>query len=488
MSLKSKIQKYFENKCVFMTGGTGLVGSLLIEKFFRSCPEVGNIYVLIREKKNVSHQERIEEICSQPIFDNIKKHNPTILRKLVAINGDLEKPNLGMNVEDWDHLIKEVNCILHVGAAVKFSSPLSLAFKSNVVGTMEITRLAKQAKNLEAFVYVSSTYAHCYIDVVEEIFYTSSITSETLFLLMNEVGVEKFDQMSSIFLDKFPNAYTYSKYLTEDFLRRNAEGLPLAILRPSIVCTTLNEPFPGWGNHFHSYSNFVTGFATGLVHVLMSKPNCILDIVPADVVVNHIIAVTWELGSTRNSMNNCTLIYNCGTSCENPLTMQRFEELLDKYEAVFPTNKKFWHRFVCVSTSRSIRYLFYLIQFLQMYLLDFVSLILKKPQIYCKIYKKSHYLMDLTAYFTKKSWVFKTHNRKRLWEKLEDADKKIFNFDISHMDWELLMSNSVKGIRYYFLKEDPKTMPKAQIKRHSLRILHYFLFFTPGIIVLLALY
>ncbi|KAF5303708.1 hypothetical protein FQR65_LT00852 [Abscondita terminalis] len=309
-----------------MTGGTGLLGSLLIEKLLRSCPDIGNIYVLIRKKMNVSHQERVEEICSQPIFDNVKKNNPTVLRKLIAVNGDLEKPNLGMNVEDWDHLTKEVNCILHVGAVVKFSSPLSVAFKSNVVGTMEITSLAKKAKNLEAFVYVSSAYAHCYLNVVEEIFYKSMIASETLLLLMNEIGVEKFDQMSPIFLDKFPNTYTFSKYLTEDFLRRNAEELPLAILRPSIVCTTLNEPFPGWGNRFHTFSNFVAGFATGLVHVLISKPNCISDLVPADVVVNHIIAVTWKLGSTRNSMNNCTLIYNCGTSCENPLKMRKYPE------------------------------------------------------------------------------------------------------------------------------------------------------------------
>lgn len=48
----SCIQEAFADKSVFITGATGFLGKLIVEKILRSCDEVKTIYILIRQKRN----------------------------------------------------------------------------------------------------------------------------------------------------------------------------------------------------------------------------------------------------------------------------------------------------------------------------------------------------------------------------------------------------------------------------------------------------
>jgi len=41
-----------------------------------------------------------------------------------------------------------------------------------------------------------------------------------------------------------PNTYTYTKQLAEDLLIKEGAGMPLAIVRPSIVGAAWKEPLP----------------------------------------------------------------------------------------------------------------------------------------------------------------------------------------------------------------------------------------------------
>lgn len=56
------VKKFYEASEVFITGGSGYVGKVLIEKLLRSCPRIKTVYVLLREKKNKSLTERIHEL------------------------------------------------------------------------------------------------------------------------------------------------------------------------------------------------------------------------------------------------------------------------------------------------------------------------------------------------------------------------------------------------------------------------------------------
>jgi fatty acyl-CoA reductase len=66
------ITEFFQDTCVFVTGGTGFIGKVLLEKILRSCPDVGNIYVLMRPKKGKDLQERLRDITNLPVIYHIR--------------------------------------------------------------------------------------------------------------------------------------------------------------------------------------------------------------------------------------------------------------------------------------------------------------------------------------------------------------------------------------------------------------------------------
>lgn len=58
------IPEYYEGKNILLTGATGFLGKVLLEKLLRSCPKVNSVYVLVRQKAGQTPQERVEEILS----------------------------------------------------------------------------------------------------------------------------------------------------------------------------------------------------------------------------------------------------------------------------------------------------------------------------------------------------------------------------------------------------------------------------------------
>ena len=61
------VNEELAGKCVFVTGGSGFMGKVLLEKLLRSCPDIGCIYVLLRPKKGVPVQERIKTIAKSAV-------------------------------------------------------------------------------------------------------------------------------------------------------------------------------------------------------------------------------------------------------------------------------------------------------------------------------------------------------------------------------------------------------------------------------------
>lgn len=59
---KTKIQHYYEGKTIFLTGGTGFLGKVLVEKILRCCPNVKQIFLLVREKRGMKAEERLKKL------------------------------------------------------------------------------------------------------------------------------------------------------------------------------------------------------------------------------------------------------------------------------------------------------------------------------------------------------------------------------------------------------------------------------------------
>uniref|UniRef100_A0A182F865 Fatty acyl-CoA reductase n=1 Tax=Anopheles albimanus TaxID=7167 RepID=A0A182F865_ANOAL len=62
----SSISAFYRDKVVFVTGGTGFIGKIVVEKLLRTC-EVKEVVLMVREKKNTQPEQRIKTLCSSPV-------------------------------------------------------------------------------------------------------------------------------------------------------------------------------------------------------------------------------------------------------------------------------------------------------------------------------------------------------------------------------------------------------------------------------------
>lgn len=67
MSDLTEIQSFYKGKTIFITGGTGFMGKVLIEKLLFSCSELDKIYVLIRSKRGRAPNIRLDEMFQLPV-------------------------------------------------------------------------------------------------------------------------------------------------------------------------------------------------------------------------------------------------------------------------------------------------------------------------------------------------------------------------------------------------------------------------------------
>lgn len=62
------IPAFYSRRSVFITGATGFLGKALIEKLLRSCPDIGELFLLIRAKKSTSAKERLCQLLTNPVI------------------------------------------------------------------------------------------------------------------------------------------------------------------------------------------------------------------------------------------------------------------------------------------------------------------------------------------------------------------------------------------------------------------------------------
>lgn len=56
------VSECYANKTILISGASGFIGKVLVEKLLRCCPLISRIYVMLRRKKNMSPEERWNEI------------------------------------------------------------------------------------------------------------------------------------------------------------------------------------------------------------------------------------------------------------------------------------------------------------------------------------------------------------------------------------------------------------------------------------------
>lgn len=63
----SQIVNFYTGKNVLVTGATGFLGKLLVEKLLRACPDIGTIFILVRSKKGEDEHTRVDKLYSDEV-------------------------------------------------------------------------------------------------------------------------------------------------------------------------------------------------------------------------------------------------------------------------------------------------------------------------------------------------------------------------------------------------------------------------------------
>src|SRR6476646_8396748 len=111
----------------FVTGATGFIGRFLVDKLIA---RKGDIYVLVRKG-------------SAKKLDALRDRWGAQEKRVIAITGDLAKPNLGLAPADVAKLKGKVKHFFHLAAIYDLAADAEVQEKANVEGTRHAVEAAE---------------------------------------------------------------------------------------------------------------------------------------------------------------------------------------------------------------------------------------------------------------------------------------------------------------------------------------------------------
>ncbi|XP_011306189.1 fatty acyl-CoA reductase 1 isoform X2 [Fopius arisanus] len=489
----SDIAEFYAGCEVLITGGSGFLGKILIEKLLRTCPKVGKLYLIMRAKKGKSSDERFKEHFEDPLYDRLKEEQPNFAGKVVMVEGQLDK-GLELSPENRE-LLRNSHVVFHSAATVRFDEKLRLAVNINVRGTKDILLFAREMPNLKAFVHIGTAFSQCVTKFIDEIFYKPPIGSDELLTLLDILDDETLESITPTILGKWPNTYAFTKTVAEDTVRKYGRDLPLCIVRPSIMIATAKEPIPGWINNLYGPTGVVLGAGMGLLHTLHCDAKNVADIIPADYVINNILAAAWDIGKNQGKIGGPLKplpppvlsskasepnpaedppIYNSVSSCQNSITWGEFMKYNEIYGMEVPSKMVFWYYFFHLHPNIWVHN-FYVVftHLLPAIIFDTVARLTGREPVLWKAYKKIHKFSGVISYFSTQQWSFRNDNVIKLWDKLSEIDRKLFYFNLSDLIWRDYYYYHIRGLRVFVVKDPLDTIEEGKKRYRLLRWAHY---------------
>lgn len=466
------ISQFYAGRSVFITGGTGFMGKVLVEKLLRSCPEIKNIYLLIRPKRGQEVSARLNELLNSPLFDKLRKEHPKELSKVIPIAGDITSEELGISENDQALLCKTVSIVFHSAATVKFDEKLKLSVTINMLGTKRLVELCHRMMSLDALIHVSTAYCNCDRTEVSEVIYAPPYNPDDVISLINWLPEDMLDELTPSLIGKRPNTYTFTKALAEHMLLKEAGNLPVAIVRPSIVTASLHEPMAGWVDNWNGPTGLVSAVGKGLFRTMLCEANYVADMVPVDIVINLMIAAAWR---TATAKPDSLLIYNCCTGQQKPITWGQFVELAINKTRLHPLEGCLWYPTGILRMNRHLNLIHgFFVHYIPAYILDTFARLAGKKPIMVKVQDKIAKAVECLEYFTTHQWRFKDDNVKALLNAMSQSDRDNFQFDVKSIEWNRYLERYVLGYREFLFKQSPSSLSSSRAKMRNLYYLHQF--------------
>ncbi|EFA75040.1 hypothetical protein PPL_11725 [Heterostelium album PN500] len=468
------IPQFFAGKSILITGCTGFVGKVLLEKIVRDLPDVVSVYIVIRGNA----KERFEDdIVGSRIWDVMRERmgaeqfDRYLRGKVFPISGDLQKDQMGLSADDLKTVCERVNIILHCAASIDFRERLDKAIESNLYGTLHAFEVAKRLKNLIAFVHCSTAYVNSnregWLD--EELPVLDFNPEEMVELIMKQ-DVANIDKITPNLLGAYPNTYTFTKAITERILALKRGDIPLCFVRPTIIGGSLKEPVPGWVDSVAAVGAVMLYCGVGLVQFMKGDGRMVADIVPVDMVANAMLAVVPSIAN-----QNTLQIYQVGTSHRNPVAWNTAAHYVSEYWRNHTPKKSIARS----SFNFHTNIMMYEAHFFMKYGIPSVLLSLMstltgneetkaKSEAFKKMTKAARLITDTFQHFTGHEWVFSVTTLEKIFQEVLDAEDRVrFNCDAAEINWQSYFCYFCYGLHKYVLKEEG-VRPPTELLNNSL--------------------
>lgn len=370
------VRQALAGKHILLIGGTGFIGKVWLSMLLQDLPEIGRIYLLIRRQGSRSALQRFEKIVAEspaftPLHERFGDRLPRMLMDRVeVVEGDIADPNLGLNEAILGRLAQDLDLVINSAGLTDFNPDLRLAMITNVDGVLGLIAFLKRCRRA-ALLHVSTCFVNGRIDgrVSEELLpnYTpagradfdvyrehrlvhqsieritregdsEAVTEEVRARVsarkpnlsdpsrlvrkertrwIRDRGIEFGVQRAQHW--GWPNIYTFTKSLGESLLAN--QDLPIAVVRPSIVESSISQPFRGWNEGVNTTAPLSYLLST-YFRQLPSNKRKRLDVIPVDLVCRGLTLVAAALVQRRHDR-----VYQLATSATNPADMRRTIEL-----------------------------------------------------------------------------------------------------------------------------------------------------------------
>ncbi|MEM8642937.1 MAG: amino acid adenylation domain-containing protein [Cyanobacteria bacterium P01_G01_bin.54] len=253
---------------IFCTGAIGFLAAFLLFELLKTT--TATLYCLTHTSDVEAGEKSIQNtLATYQLWDEAYR------KRLVAVPGDLSRPQLGLTSERFQALSECIDVIYHNGALVNSIYPYGALKATNVLGTQEVLRLAAQTR-VKAVHFRSSLSVVHSPDYLENGWATEA---------------DGLDRWQGIY-----NGYGQSKWVAENILQiARSRGIPVSVYRTGPLAGHSQTGVCDSENFFQTLFN-------GLIQ-LQSAPDieCIWDITPIDYVTQAILGLSQQpdnLGKT----------------------------------------------------------------------------------------------------------------------------------------------------------------------------------------------
>nr|CAI5864319.1 unnamed protein product [Callosobruchus analis] len=444
----SPVSDWYRGKSVFLTGATGFMGKVMLEKLLYSCPGIKNVFLLLRNKRGKTPQQRIEDMWKLPMFERLRTAQPDAIKKVIALCGDVDSENLGLKTNDVELLAANVNIVFHMAATLKLEANLKDAIEQNTAGTARVIDICKQIRKLDVFVHFSTAFCSADVEVFEERVYENKDNPRDVINITRWLNPDALEVATPSIIAPHPNTYTYSKRLAETLVADQKNHMPVCIVRPSIVIPAVEEPLPGWVDSLNGPIGLLAGAGKGVIRSMYCKGENKGHFIPVDYAINASICIAYLVGT------------------------KKAKEIIDRGRNImysYPFEMTIWYPDGDIRPSKTVHNIYSIFyHWIPAILIDMLMLICGQKTFMLRIQKKIYDGLNLLEFFSTREWNFKSERFVAIPDQLSDKDKKEFPMN-EIIPLEEYLTRALLGTRQYCLKEDLSTLPRC---RRNLKILY----------------